>query len=264
MLVSPSSRSSLDSTSRSVFPPLSPVLGPLPGPRLPPRPAHAAARPSCLLPPTARRGSARPPSFFLPEPAAEPRWWKTPMGVVGLAFASNCSPPLLNPRRGASIRKSPPCPRPAAASGQVVAAAMLAPPRILGEKGQRGHSPFSRGRPWVRVHTPALACAPTGRLGRAPTPRGLTRLDRRRGRLARLSGWIGHGGEKKGNRKKLAGGVLTAAREEGERVWCWVVGRKALWVGPQRHRVLLKSAHRPKLLSSIYLGFIWSRLRNLV
>jgi hypothetical protein len=212
MQVSPSSRSSLDSTSRSVFPPLSPALGP-PGPRLLPRPAHAAARPSCLLSPTARRGSA-PAYFFLPGHAAEQWWMKTPMGVVGLASSSNCSPPLLNPRRGASVWKSPPCPRPAAASGQVVAAVMLAPPRILGEKGQRGHSPFSRGRPWVRVHTPALACAPAGRLGRAPTPRGLTRLDRRRGRLARPSGWIGQGGEEKGE-KKEAGGWGPHGSERG-------------------------------------------------
>jgi hypothetical protein len=41
----------------------------------------------------ARRGSA-PAFFFLPEPAAEQRWWKTPMGVVGLAFIPNCLLPF--------------------------------------------------------------------------------------------------------------------------------------------------------------------------
>jgi hypothetical protein len=37
-------------------------------------------------------------------------------------------------------------------------------------KGAAGSFPFSRGRPWVRVHTPVLACVPAGRLGRARHP----------------------------------------------------------------------------------------------
>jgi hypothetical protein len=79
MQVSPSSRSLLDSTSRYASPPLSPVLGSFPGPRLPPRPAHAAARRSCLLP--QRRGAAaraRPPSSSPSPPpnrgGGKPQW----------------------------------------------------------------------------------------------------------------------------------------------------------------------------------------------
>jgi hypothetical protein len=96
---------------------------------------------------------------------------------------------LLNSRRGIPRGKAPSCPWFAAVPGQMAPAATRRPPRMLGEKGSgvfylsRGHAPGSAGtrRSW-------RACQPVGLAARA-TPRGLARLDRRRGRSARL--WRG-------------------------------------------------------------------------
>jgi hypothetical protein len=100
------------------------ALGPNSGSSLAQR--NAAARAACPFPPNGAARQRAPAFSFLSEPAAEQRWRKTPSGVVGLVSYPNCSPPLLNPRRGASRRKGPPCPWLAAASGQVAPAVMLA------------------------------------------------------------------------------------------------------------------------------------------
>jgi hypothetical protein len=96
MQVSPSARSSLGSTSRSVFPPL-----PVPGSS----PSWCGATATSLLPgatppPTARRGSGASAFFFNTGHAAEQREWKTPIGVVSLVSNPHRPLLLLNPRRG--------------------------------------------------------------------------------------------------------------------------------------------------------------------
>jgi hypothetical protein len=77
---------------------------------------------------------------------------------------------LLNSRRGIPRGKGPSCPWFAAVPGQMAAAASRRPPRMPGEKGQRGLLPFPRSRAWVRGHAPVLACVPAGRPGRARLP----------------------------------------------------------------------------------------------
>jgi hypothetical protein len=148
------------------------------------------------------------------------------MGVVGLASSPNCSPPLLNPRRGASDRNGPPCPRPAAASGQVVAAAKARPASDPWGKGATGSFPFSPRSPLgPRAHAGLGVRASRSARPRA-TPRGLARLDRRRGRLAQPSGWSGQGAEgkgKKGEEGRLTRGALVAVIEMGS---VWAAQRK--------------------------------------
>jgi hypothetical protein len=166
------------------------------------------------FPPTARRSSGAPAFFFPSGRAAEQRRMKTPRGVVGLVSNPNCPPPFLNPRRGASRRKGPPCPWLAAAPGQVAPAVMLCPPRMLGGKGAAGSNPFPVVASGFACTRRTLACVPAGRLGRAPPRAGWRGWTGGAARLAQLSG---AGQRDKGKEIRLASGVHTPAGEgDGE------------------------------------------------
>jgi hypothetical protein len=138
--------------------------------------ARASLRRDAFPPPTAWRGSGAPAFSFLPGHTAEQWWTKTPMGVVGLAFPSNCLLPLLKPRRGTSWRKSPWCPWHRRRAGQVAHLGCARGALDARGRGQSCPSPFSpaASRP-ARVE-PRRACQP----GCPAAPR-----------LARWSGWTG-------------------------------------------------------------------------
>jgi hypothetical protein len=136
-------------------------------------PASPRARSSTGRLPSSPNGAARqraPAFFFLSEPAAEQRWWKNPNGGGWSCLLPELLPSSFEstPRGFEEERSTVPSARRRLGPGGGRGDAR--PASDAWGKGAAGSFPFSRGRPWVRVHTPVLACVPAGRLGRARHP----------------------------------------------------------------------------------------------
>jgi hypothetical protein len=232
-------RSSPDSSSRSV----------LARPWFPARPPPGAVRRRVLhsgatpfLPQRRGAAAARPPSPSSPGTRPSSGGRKPQWGWLVLPPPRTAPLPLLNPRRGASVRNSPPCPRSAAASGQVVAAATARPASDPWVKGATGSFLFSPRSPLgPRAHVGLGVRASRSARPRA-SPRGLARLDRRRGRLAGLVEALKER-DRKGREGRLTRGALVAG-VEGETVGPRYAGgpmAAAGWAG--REATEVKSAH---------------------